>query len=89
MTLAEGLAAIFGATPAPRLSHRQLAEIRQMFRAKAGFAAICKRFGITSEHARFVCGLAVRSNHDRGQTKGTTWTSKFSTKRSAARTRGL
>jgi hypothetical protein len=90
MTLAEGLAAIFGATPAPRLSHRQAAEIRRMFRAKAGFAAICKKFGITSAHARFVCGLEVRgSNHDRRQAKGTTtWKSNSITKTSGARTRG-
>lgn len=90
VTLAEGLAAIFGTPPAPRLSHRQVAEIRQMFRAKAGFAAICEKFGITSAHARFVCGLAARgSNHDRTQTKGpTTWKSNSTTKTSGARTRG-
>jgi hypothetical protein len=61
MTLAQALAALVGASgpfpPAahPRLSAGDVREIRQMFRARAGFSAICRKFGVTEAHVRSLC----------------------------------
>jgi hypothetical protein len=39
----------------PKLSPEEVREIRQMFRARAGFPAICRKFGVTADHARHLC----------------------------------
>ncbi len=68
MTLTEALAALVGAAgpfpPAafPTLSTNEVREIRQMFRARAGFSAICRKFGVTEAHVRHLCLRGRGSN---------------------------
>ena len=66
MTLPEALAAVVAAAgpfpraPLPRLSPADLREMRKMHAAKAGFAAICGKFGVTEADARAVCARGQR-----------------------------
>ncbi len=39
----------------PRLDPAEAREIRQMFGARAGFPAICNKFGVSREHVLALC----------------------------------
>lgn len=39
----------------PKLGPGEVREIRQMFAARAGFPAICNKFGVSREHVLALC----------------------------------